>query len=355
MVDLVEVDAVFRDCVKQRKARGASASAAQQACSYPPGFLFVGDPVSEPEQPAEPEMEPPEGDAGDAGDSGGAEAPPAGVSGDSGSLKARKTRQGLDRRSKGGLEYPQHPAYGFFKSPTGEVAEASPKATGSRPGQSVVGFSRWGGRNLTPGFVPGGLDPRAEAELWAKEVSRNGQRPVTDQGAWEVHAARMGLTPDQIDQGWRYIETVFNRRLRPHGRMESVVADLGEIFEFSGQPYGGYNLPMPHAWKQKIPRHHDVDPSWPWRTKSAQRVYQKALEVIREYPDLEMPKVYERALALAKVSPFDMPPEDDAIMGMALQWAMVGKDAQPQAPDIATGRSAYGMKGTKPIPIRGAP
>jgi hypothetical protein len=154
-----------------------------------------------------------------------------------------------------------------------------------------------------------------------------------------------------MEQGWRFIQGTFEAYVH-------VVAEARKIFEFSGQPYGGYYLQVPHEFKVKMPQIGRGDPSWPWRTKEAARVYDTAVKLVRKYKNLDLLKLYELALRYSKVSMYELTPEDDAIFGIALQWLLSGKEAVPQAPDIPTQRSAYGMKGTqiaRGIAPRGAP
>jgi hypothetical protein len=279
-------------------------------------------------------------------------------------------REGGDRDAEDdryGDDELQHPGMGFFRTPSRaeerpqrsgavRVSTKTPKKakgvtealSGLGEGGYTGGQSRWGGKNLTPGTVRADRNVRTEAHLWASEVAANGQVPVKDRQAWEVHADRMGFAPDAWAEGWDYIERVFNKR-RGH-----VVADLEHVFEFKSQPYGGYSIAYPNLDTQQ-------HASWPWRTKEAALVYEKAVEIIGKAPELLMiEELYEQALAAAKVSVYELTPEDDALMGMALQWLIVGKDAEPEPPKVPTSRNAYGMKGTQRaqghyVPARGAP
>lgn len=277
-------------------------------------------------------------------------------------------REGLDRDAEDeryGDDALQHPGTGINRTPT--RAEERPqrsgavrvstktlkKANGATEalrglGESgyTSGMSRWGGKDLTPGTVRADRNVRTEAHLWASEVATNGQVSVKNRQGWEVHADRMGFTPEQWVEGWNYIERVFNQR-RDH-----VVAELEHVFEFKGQPYGGYSIHFPNL--------DQGDASWPWRTKEAIKVYEKAVEIAAKQPNLQIEELYERALAAARVSVYELTPEDDALMNMALQWLIVGKDARPEAPKVAVQRNPHGMKGTQRaqghyVPARGAP
>ena len=274
-------------------------------------------------------------------------------------------REGLDRdddEERYGSDALQHPGTGITRTPSkaeerpqrAGAARVTTKASESDNGATEAlggytgGLSRWGGKDLTPGFVPGMRNARTEAHLWATEMASIGQYPVKDRGAWEVHADRMGLTPDQWVEGWDYIERVYNQK-RVH-----VVASLEAVMEFKGQPYGGYSIAYPNLDTR-------AHASWPWRTKEAEAVYDAAVEIMKKTPGLLMiEELYERALAAAKISTWEMTPEDDALMSMALQWLIVGKDAEPEPPKVPTSRNAYGMKGTQTgggryVSARGAP
>jgi hypothetical protein len=302
---LIEADQLFKDCVKRYKALGYSVPDAKQTCSYPPGFGFAwaGEPHGPPPPPP-PEEPPPEEPPPEPPADGGGATPPAGSAGP---VERRKRRQ-----------------------------EAAPWP--------------WAGTNLSPGFVPADRNPRTEADLWAREMQANGQFPVRDRSAWETHAERMGLSPDAVAEGWRYIETVFNKR-RDH-----VVSELKHVFEFSGQPYGGYSMLMPHSLKTHMPLGPN-DPPWPWRTKAAELVFAEIQKIAKKQKNLsDINKIYELGCAEAGVSPFELTPEDDAIMGIAIEWLFTGKEANPEPPEIPTARSPYGMKGTNTTASpRGAP
>jgi len=188
---------------------------------------------------------------------------------------------------------------------------------------------------------------RTEAHLWASEMRAVGQFPVTNRQEWEVHAERMGFfSPDSKAEGWDYIERVFNKR-RDH-----VVAELREVLEFSGKPYGGYSFVYPNL--------DQGDPSWPWRTEEAKAVFAAAEKIVRKNPNIDIEELFDLALGKSKISTYELTPEDDALMGMALQWLIMGKDARPEAPRIAVSRNPFGMKGTQQggdryVAPRGAP
>ena len=267
----------------------------------------------------------------------------------------REARDREDDDARYGADALQHPGAGILRTPT--KAEERPQRSGavrvstkpSKEGKAstegIGGFaagsytggqSRWGGKDLTPGYVPGIRNARTEAHVWASEVAAAGQRPVKDRQAWEVHAERMGLTPEQWAEGWSYIERVFNKR------HDHVVADLESVFEGRAQPYGGYSIAYPNKGQN--------DASWPWRTKEAAKVYDSAVEIIRTHPQmLQIEELYELALAKAKISVYELTPEDDALMGMALQWLIVGKDAQPEPPKVARQRNARSEEHTSEL------
>ena len=130
---LVEVGEVFRDCARQRRAGGES----PQDCPEDPSFQWPGT----------------------FSRSAAAEAPES------------------DEEPEEGKDTPE------AREGRGGALE--------QLGVAIGGGSRWGGRDLTPGFVPGDRDPRTEAHIWAKEVVRVGQRPPFQLDAWAEHARRM--------------------------------------------------------------------------------------------------------------------------------------------------------------------
>jgi len=313
MAELVEVSELFRGCVKRREAMGLSNAEAERLCHdaedpepsdpvmYQPPFVTPAG--EDQEGPQEPSGEPDEAEGG------------------SDSLE--------------------------------ELAGLSGRAT----------RSRWRGRDLTPGTVPAWRDPRTEAHVWAKEMVRVGQRPPFNQAGWVEHATRMGLSPDGIQNGWDYIHTVFSQTYekRREQAVESAGGVLGEGDPWSGgpPPYGGYYATFPHELKVKMPQ--GSGRSFPFHTKAAQQVYAAARKIIAKNPNIDAEGAYRQAMGEVGVNVFEMTPEDDAIMGIALHWEIVGKEAKPEPPQVSTqGRPTSGLKGTqigygREISPRGAP
>jgi hypothetical protein len=210
--------------------------------------------------------------------------------------------------------------------------------------------SRSTGRDLTPGTVPAWRDGRTEAHVWAKEMVRVGQRPPFNREGWVEHATRMGLHPDGIREGWDYIERVFSKKYE--SRYDHVVASLkqvlGEGDPYSGgpPPYGGYYASFGHSLKVRM-RGSDSGPGFPFHTKAAEKVYQAARKIIAKDRYIDAEGAYRQALGQTGVNVFEMTPEDDALMGIALHWELSGKDAFPEPPKIPTQRATGDMKGTQ--------
>jgi hypothetical protein len=282
---LVEIGEVFQDCLRQKAAQGIPPEQAKQVCSEPSSFQWPGT-MARPAATEAPESPPP-------------------------------------------------PREGKATPKTGK----SLRKAVEQLGVAIGGGSRWGGRDLTPGFVPYGPDPRTEAHIWAKEMVRVGQRPPFQLEAWAEHARRMGLDPKQAAKGWSYIEKVFSKRYE-RSPAEKAREVLGE---FATNKWSGYYMQPPHEFKVRMQG--SQPKSWPWATKEAEAVYEAAKKFIAAHPDASIEQAFEVGLAKAKVSMFELTPEDDAIMGIALQWEIQGKEAQPEPPEIPTNRTAGGTKG----------
>jgi hypothetical protein len=316
MAGLIEISALFKNCARRRGLSGVSSAEAERRCQddepspmplYRPPFVTpsAGSAEQAPEGPQEP-------------------------------------RRGPDDE-------------GEDTDPLGESAAFM------GPSRS---HSRWMGRNLTPGTVPAWRDPRTEAHIWADEMTRVGQRPPFNRDGWVEHATRMGLSPDGIEQGWDYIERVFSKKYEER-RLARVVEELkgllGEGDPWSGgpPPYGGYYATFPHRLKMKTPQ--GSAPSFPFHTKAAEKVYAAAVKIIARDPGIDAEGAYRQAMGKVGVNPFEMTPEDEAIMGIALHWEITGKEARPEPPRVSSqGRPTSGMKGTqisygREIMPRGAP
>jgi len=311
---LVETSALYKSCVKRREAMGLSSAEAERLC--------LDQEPSEPVLYRPPFVTP--------------------------STATEQAREG----AQDGPE-----------SPSGEPGDTDPLGESAAFMGPSRGHSRWMGRDLTPGTVPAQRDPRTEAHIWAKEMVRVGQRPPFNRDGWDEHATRMGLSPQSINQGWDYINSVFSQTYeREHGRVvESLKRVLGEDPWSGGPPrYGGYYASYGHALKVRM-RGSDEGPGFPFHTKAAEKVYQAARKIIAKDKNIDAEGAYREALGKVGVNVFDMTPEDDALMGIALHWEISGKEAFPEPPKIPSQvRSTGGLKGTqiglgRELSPRGAP
>jgi len=305
---LVEVGDLFRDCVRRREALGLPRAEAERFCRQPTD-LTPGSPQA----------------GGSA--SGGAPAP----------LEACEPSGGTRSRS--------------------ERAKGVRGRSEARIGQVGRGYSRWMGRDLTPGFVPGDRDAQAEARVWAREMLRVGQRPPFNREGWEEHARRMGMSPDQVETGWIYIATDFSQKAEQCDRaVASLRKALGE--SSTKWPAKGYNMPLPGSYKVRSTGPGGA--SFPFYTKAGEKVFRAAQNIIAGDPDIGIDDVYQLALARAGVGGFELTPEDDAIMGIAIQWEITRKGAPKEPPTLPDNRAASGWKGTqigygREMAPRGAP
>lgn len=210
--------------------------------------------------------------------------------------------------------------------------------------------SRWTERPLGSGLVSTPRHARTEAHVWAREAVATGKLPPFDHVEWRETAARLLLTPEQEQDGWRYIERVFVPRfLKTRQAAEMAVSEA--MGSFTSQPYKGYSLQLPQMWLFRTPRMAGDAPAWPFRTKAADRIYRAARVIVRAALRAgKHPTVQEMSLSAmnaTNLSPLDIPAEDESLLSMAIQWCLQGKDADPEPPKIPVQRTPFGMKGTQ--------
>jgi hypothetical protein len=224
------------------------------------------------------------------------------------------------------------------------------------------GLTRWGPESLGVANLVPVRNARTDAHVWANEQAATGHPWPFSRTEWEVHAQRLGLMPAQVEEGWRYIGQVWARKQESRSSRDNVVAELrqavGKLSEISAQ-YGGSYVPAPHALTVKT-KEMRGQVSWPWRTKSAERVFKAATRLHDRNPAIGPDDLLDRAYREAVVSSYDLTPEDDALMGIALYWLYSKLTPQDEPPPVAMQQNAYGMKGTQSalggsVATRGAP
>lgn len=195
-----------------------------------------------------------------------------------------------------------------------------------------------GSRNIVPGFVLLG-HVRALAHQWAMDICRGTPRRRAE---WVRFAEINSISPEEASEGWAYLAAHLSKYVQ-----ESTPY---------GVAFGGQYLPttyQPHISGPGIPT------SWPWRTKSAERVFAVARRIVREKPEMGIPEIYDLALSHSKISALELTPEDDALMSLALEWELTNRPAPEEPPVQPAQRNPYGMKGTNrapgSLPPRGAP
>lgn len=100
------------------------------------------------------------------------------------------------------------------------------------------------------------------------------------------------------------------------------IVAVSDLFAETVSSFDGYTLPA---------RVRQVDPSWPWRSDAARKVYRAAGEIARKDKSLtDVSAVFKQALADAGVGVRDLPREDTSVMGIAIQWMLSGKVADPE-------------------------
>ena len=72
------------------------------------------------------------------------------------------------------------------------------------------------------------------------------------------------------------------------------------------------------------------NPSWPFRTDSADVVWQMVNELSNQYPEMQDNELIRLAVEKSGVSPLDLTPEDWRLLEMATQWLRNGTTGLPK-------------------------
>jgi hypothetical protein len=231
------------------------------------------------------------------------------------------------------------------------VLRGSLKAEWGSPGVSLVGQWGLGGRNLGSGAVVP-RNGRAEAHIWASELRGAGRHPPYSRSEWNEHSRRMGLSPDEQEDGWAYLTLLGQQESR---EPSDFVTALREF-----KMWWGYSVP--NLGMIKMPQDSGAR-GWPFRTKAAERVFDVAARQAQKTLDASPEQIFQYALGKTGIPPHELTPEDDQLMLMAITWVQSGKYPVPQQPpEIPTNRSGIGFglgvgadRGTGYLRGKGAP
>ena len=234
------------------------------------------------------------------------------------------------------------------------------------------------GTNIGTGAVVK-QDPVSTANDWARTQKRRLSRK--DWPAWQEHARRMGLDPDEMDMGWR---TVMDRPEQVQASaldtLKTVFGEAGSMAPGSpggsGAGWRGYwgpapgtvsgqkpaNQPQPEDEihpedMQKQPKKKkkqlgetsgrlgvnikthqapqignakgqaqdaNENPGFGFRTWSARMVFEMAQRLIGLYPLMKPEEILGMAIRKSGVLTSELTPEDDRMLKMAIDWAQNG-------------------------------
>jgi hypothetical protein len=254
---------------------------------------------------------------------------------------------------------------------------------------------RSGGANLGSGRVMK-PDPVSTVNDWVRAQKRPLSRK--DWPAWQEHARRMGLGPEDMDTGWR---TVMDR---PEQVQLAALATLKKVFGESVS-WSGYWVPQPGLLggqkrvtssrpelerdpanmqvretkkkKKKLGERISVNvkthqapfgnepestptanPGFGFRTWSASLVFEMAQRLVGLYPQSKPEEILAMAIRKSGVTSTELTPEDDKMLKMAIDWAQNGAaktnvriGGTPGGPLRSTGDGHFGNpRGTFGLP-----
>lgn len=198
-------------------------------------------------------------------------------------------------------------------------------------------------------------DPEKAAEAWAKSLGRSpGQR---ERLGWENHAEREGLSPEQIEKGWKHVVKDADKE------EASALATLRKVFGersawagYSGHPDGQTLEPdemgivrrkRPRTQVQSegaaflavpvMPRpspatgdgrtktnDDETPPGFPFHTRSAELVWAQAQKIVRTHPEANLQEILRLSMEAAKVTVNELTPEDAQLLQMAVNQIQNG-------------------------------
>lgn len=191
----------------------------------------------------------------------------------------------------------------------------------------------WGFQARGTGAV---VYPDSASEIAAFTKSLQRAPKASDKESWDSYASRIGMDPEEAERTWKGMLG---------GLKAEALQELDDVFE--GAQWAGYG--GPHPFQTKMPRGGPIiDPpstpkvkapeaekavgklasapvSFPYHTKAAREVWEKALELIQLYPLDNPVQILRRAMAETDVEPvMDLTPEDEKLLRMAIEFAQNG-------------------------------
>lgn len=118
--------------------------------------------------------------------------------------------------------------------------------------------------------------------------------------------------------------------------MRRLVTELRAVLEFVGtSTWTGFQIPAPNLLKTNPEGAKPVSRSamapkggFGFHTETAQKVWEKCRRLILKHPESGPDQILALAIAALKVSPFDLTPEDERLLSMAINWEQNGPAGQ---------------------------
>lgn len=207
-------------------------------------------------------------------------------------------------------------------------------------------------------------DPTLAAAAWKKSGGK-------DKAEWEEHAKRLGLFPQDIEPGWLSINgpdlntppkgidpTKAPSSSKPTSgppigatisRAVSRDESLGLLRAALGEAVAWWGYSVPNFHQLKMPQTPNTG-GFGFHTVAAERVWAEAKKVADKDPKETTLNIISKACEQAQVTAFELTPEDNSLLDMAINWYLSGKASGMETPTPpANGNKAAG------IGVRGAP
>lgn len=222
-------------------------------------------------------------------------------------------------------------------------------------------------------------DPASAAKEWAGSLGRKPSKK--DRAAWEMHASRTGLSPDQASKFWmnlvneqralfaEALRIIFSensaewagvnyplkqmidpnkRSVRPEPSWDASTANDKQTATTRSVRSTKKKLPLPPPLPQEesgppmiaFPKMHQApqigntvgqaqaanekSPGFPFSTKAAGIVWGIVQKMMLDHPEMPPPDILGQALQQAKTPIFDLTPEDIVLLQMAMQFFQNG-------------------------------
>jgi hypothetical protein len=97
----------------------------------------------------------------------------------------------------------------------------------------------------------------------------------------------------------------------------------------SSAGWKGYSAPL-GIGQDLAPGNMDLKQPFPYRTETAEVLWQYVCDLIPKYPELTEREILQKAIEASGVSPMDLSPEDWRLLEMAIEWRKNGVTGIPK-------------------------